>query len=234
VTAVSDKGDTVVAQYRLPAAESKSKSVLWIYDEPKSLNLSAALDNVPQAQFAAVLALNVHDFFQRDSKGAMDESRANVWQGMAKSKRSMDILLQFLRKHNVNDTTQIYLGGSSDAYKFVLAAAGSLPQRLGGLGVVSISSGTSDQSQLEKYEFAASKTWTDQIRVGRLGVLIPEGDRGDASSMPAHVEHFSFNASMGPVAELGAMVKWLVGADTVRAKIAMDSTKIRTTTVTMR
>ena len=234
VIAISDKGDTVVAQYRLPAAENKTKAVLWVYDESNAVNLSDALDDVTQAQFAAVLALNIHDFFSYDSKGKPEESRENIWKGLAKSKRSIDILLQFLGKHHVNDTTQIYLGGSGEATTAVLAAAATLPQRLGGLGIVNLTSSANSGELAKAREFSSAETWTDQIHVDRLALLKPAGETETAPVFSRKIDQVSFDDSFGPKSEVSTMVKWVVGADTSRVSFTADSTKVRTTTVTMR
>ncbi len=238
VKAVSDKGDTVTAQYRLPAAESKTKALLWVYDEPRDLNMSEALDHVPQAQFAAVLALNIHDLFERDAQGHVDESRGNAWRGMAASKRSIDVLLQFLRKHHVNDTTQIYLGGADFAAPAALAAAAGLPHRLGGIGMVNLAGAEGMAPGWQEVDFVKPQTWSGEIHSKRIAQIESSDSAFAKSVVPGFtqtIEQIHFENTFGPNSELGSVVHWIVGADTASPKrFQPDTSLVRTTTVTLR
>lgn len=233
IRAVGEKGDTVEAAYRVPANSRKLKSLLWVYDSPSDVNLSAILDGNTRAQHAAVVAYNVHRCFERDENGEINSSRANLFNGLWRTRRDIDLILQLLKKHQVLDSTLNFVAGQGNAVTPLLGALAKQPHSIREVALIEASSGLTEWGKMDESGFATSYKFALE-GLGRKRVLIePEG------AEPFQWEEGG-NRLSGDILSMGAMAGvsstdrlragietaliWAVGGDTTSVPVRPDTT----------
>lgn len=233
VTAIGDRADTVAAQYRVPANHRKLKALLWVYDSPNNVNLSAILDDNSRAQHAAILGYNVSKNFERDERGVINSSRANIYNGLATSRREVEMLLQLLRKHQVNDSTQIYVAGQGVANIPMLGALAGTSSRIREVGLIDFARGLRMWQELDKGGFATEKKFATDGLHGTPALIEPQDSPG--INWPSGGQSLTGRPyTMGSIASrsetdilrsgLESALEWVVGGDTLAAPIKVDTT----------
>ncbi|MCB9357101.1 MAG: hypothetical protein H6508_04135 [Calditrichaeota bacterium] len=115
VTLASMTGDTVHAVYRLPASEQRVKTLLLFYDQAEDVNIRELLDDMPKANLAAVMACNIRQFSPVNGSQDSRYSRTQLWRQLDATRKGLDVLLQFARKHHVVDTSMVCVAASEFA-----------------------------------------------------------------------------------------------------------------------
>ncbi len=125
ISGVGSAQDTVRAHMRQPANYRKLKGLVWVYSSKQGIDLRKMLDQVrySRAQHVEIVAYNIDSNFLHDRKGKRIESASAIGEGLAQSKRGVEMLVQFLKKHQVVDSSQVYIAGQKEAVTAVLAAA---------------------------------------------------------------------------------------------------------------
>ncbi|MBL0060249.1 MAG: hypothetical protein IPP40_01830 [bacterium] len=233
VTAISDKGDSVSVQYRVPANNRKLKALLWVYDAPRDVNMSAILDQNTRAQHAAIIGYNIHENFERDEQGVINSSRANLYNGLATTRREVDMLLQMLKKHQVIDSTQIFVAGQGIANTPVLGAVTDKASGLRACGLIDIARGMKKWQEIDKSGLATSSTIASTGIRGKLALIEPKGSQGfswpdggaSLTGQPYSMENVAGLSETDILRNgLESALVWVVGDDTLAAPIKVDTT----------
>lgn len=224
VSAVGSAGDTLYAHLRQPANYRKLKGLVWVYSSKQGMDLRKMLDQVRFAEHVEIVAYNIDSNFLHDRKGKRVESASAMGEGLAQSKRGVEMLVQFLKKHQVVDSSQVYIAGQKEAVTAVLAAAESLPGRLSGVGLIELEQGIIDIRESSSLEAALPKSWAALIPRVRVAILEPENRM--SYQLAEHGMQFGQQPeriSLGALPEqnevmmlqngIAAAVKWVVGAD---------------------
>ncbi len=233
VTAVSTKGDSVSAHYRLPANSRKLKALLWVYDSPNDVNMSMILDRNIRAQHAAVLGYNIHENFERDGQGAINSSRANLFNGLATTRREVDVLLQMLKKHQVIDSLQVYVAGQGIANTPVLGAVTDKAKGIQGCGLIDLARGMKQWQAIDKSGFATSSTIASTGIRSKLALIEPQDSGGfswpdggaSLTGQPYSMENVAGLSEMEILQRgLESALVWVVGDDTLATPVKVDTT----------
>ncbi len=216
VTVISDRGDTLHCNYRVPAGvlNRKLKALLWLYDSPDTVDMSV-LDGTAAGRVTAVLGCNLHDAFERDGSGAVKSGKSNAMSGLLDTRRRVDLLLQLLRKHQVNDSLQIFVGGEGLAAVAAIPALAGQSKRHAGIALADLSGGQALAEQWTEYEFAQAATWSGELR-GHVA-LFDDQDPGIA---------FAQSPQRWPLSgtSLESVVRWVAGGDTLASQVLVDTT----------
>jgi len=233
VTAVSDKGDSVTARYRVPANNRKLKALLWVYDAPQDVNMSTILDQNTRAQHAAILGYNIHENFERNEQGVINSSRANVYNGLATTRREVDMLLQMLKKHQVIDSTQVFVAGQGIANTPVLGAVTDKANGLRACGLIDIARGMKKWQEIDKSGVATSSTIASTGVRSKLVLIEPQNSGGFSwpdggpglTGQPYTMENIA-GLSETEILRSGleSAISWVVGDDTLAAPVKVDTT----------
>lgn len=233
VTAISDRSDTVVVQYRVPANHRKLRALLWVYDSPNDVNLSAILDQNTHAQHAAVIGYNVHENFERDERGNINSSRANLYNGLATSRREIGLLLQLMRKHQVIDSTQIFVAGQGLANTPTLGGTMERSNRIKSIGLIDFSRGMKKWQEIDKGGFATSYEFATNGLHGKPALIEPQDSPGFSwpdGGASLNGQPYTMKSVAG-ISEtdilrngLESALEWVVGSDTLAAPVRVDTT----------
>lgn len=225
LAAFGAEGDTVRVHLRQPANYRKLKAVVWAYSAERGIDARGMLDAVKHADQVEILAYNVDSETPRDAKGNRALSKSDEQEALIRGKRGIELLVQFLKKHQVVDSTQIYLVGQREANATVMAAAAELSGRIAGVGLIDLDRSVRDAKEGQS-NIADPRSWAEAIRASRVAVIETEQRTGfDPKSSGLDFGAAPERVSMGSVLEqdesamLGhgvtAAVRWIVGKDSL-------------------
>ena len=120
---ISTAGDTVKGYYRVPANTRKLPALIWLYDSQSGVDAKSMLDRIPESGHCAIIAFNCFTQFEHRSDGSLDRSDDALSQGLLKSKRAVELFVQFLKKHHVVDSSLVYAGGEGIGIASLISAA---------------------------------------------------------------------------------------------------------------
>jgi len=217
VDAYSDRGDTLRCQYRVPAGvkNRKLKALIYVNSSAEDFNLKR-LDGFGPAGVTAVLNLNLHGLFERDDRGAIKPSKKAVFDGVLRSRRSMDMLVQLLRKHQAVSPEQIFVAGDGEGAALLLSALVGRSNALAGVALTNFGDGIIATKNLQKLDFVNAEEWAKQLR-GRVAVAPP---------LPQGVSFAGKLQTLeGPSIE--SVLRWVAGGDTLALPDQSDTTFTR-------
>ncbi|MBK6766841.1 MAG: hypothetical protein IPG71_11185 [bacterium] len=171
MAAFGSEGDTVRSHMRQPANFRKLKALVWVYSSEKGIDARALLDQVKFADRVLILGFNLRSAYPHDDKGQRNPSSADAEQALVQTKRGVELLVQYLKKHQVVDSMQIYLAGQGEGAAAVLAAAAELSGRVAGVGLIDVDRILVDAQEGRTSALTDLRNWARLVNVPRVGVI---------------------------------------------------------------
>ncbi|MCL4304623.1 hypothetical protein KJZ99_01770 [bacterium] len=216
------QNDTVRTLYRLPATERRIKAVILVYDAPQDVDVRALLDDIPEARHAAVMSYNTSVNFVKDRDGKPSTATNDYWQGLSKTRRGLDVIFQFLRKHHVVDSSQIYIAGAGWANSPMLAALAGLPYHRAGIALIDYTQGVEDWKESAPSRFSAPQKWLRDAAMGKVAYV--ESGAPQVSNKKLYTvdgEHIALSEAYASTNDqslkkgASAVLRWVVGDDVI-------------------
>jgi hypothetical protein len=213
-------GDSISAQLRLPAADKRIRALVLLYESPEDLNVRSLLDGVPQSRFVATALLNVGKNFDRDASGRIKSSKKSLWKGLHRTKRELETMLQFLQKHQVVDSNQVYVAATEWAITPLLAGLAGLPNPVAGMALAEYHAGDRQWKESAPSEFVSAETWIRELATKKTAFVetsaTPAGTNypipGDRIGVASKAEQTDAAKDREVVATI---LRWVAGEDTV-------------------
>ncbi len=216
------QNDTVKTRYRLPATERRIKALILVYDAPQDVDVRVLLDDIPEARQAAVMAYNASANFAKDQDGKPSTATNDYWQGLIKTRRGLDVMFQFLRKHHVVDSSQIFIAGAGWANSPMLAALAGLPYHHAGIALIDYAQGVEDWKESAPSRFSAPQKWLRDAAKGKVAYVEAGEQHGlNKKLYTVDGEHIALSEAYASTQDQGlkkgasAVLRWIVGDDVI-------------------
>lgn len=233
LTLFSTDGDTVKGYYRVPANTRKLPALIWVYDSKSGVDDKVMLDEIPESKHCAIISFNCYLLFGRENDGSLDEGDDALSKGLIRSKHSVELFAQFLKKHHVVDSTLVYAGGAGIGVASVISAGSGSTGKLRGF-VLSEPEDAQLAELLATNEIVSLETWSRKVfptpcavvskGASRLTQLLPEhwGCETRIAEPDAKGEAANTKAAMR------SGLEWILKANPVQDDVPglTDSTKV--------